>query len=176
MSTTYEKCPPGVAEMAAEVIATHDRHLPLTDCGLRVAYIFAYNLNDEGEPAGPALKLHGVTCAAIARKIGSKDRVLMPDSDAVIYIDFQEWQGFNDKQRLALLDHELYHFQPIIKDGAFVLDEHKRPKLRIREHDVDIGWFRDVALSHGAFSMERGQAHELMHRDGHVFFPEFQKQ
>ncbi len=43
--------------------------------------------------------------------------------------------------------------------------------LKMRKHDVQIGWFRDVALRNGIHSAEQRQAETIFRTYHQAFFP-----
>lgn len=50
-------------------------------------------------------------------------------------------------------------------------DDLGRPKLKMRKHDVEIGWFKIIAERHGAHSIERQQAKIIFDTMGQSFWP-----
>lgn len=86
--------------------------------------------------------------------------------DAEILIDADWWEKANEAERKALLDHELQHFAKTDK-----VDDLGRPKLKMRRHDVQVGWFKSVAERNGVSSQERLQAAQMMHEHQQVFWP-----
>lgn len=140
---------------------------------MAIDLIFAFpNYDEKGSPIGCALKLHGVPASGIAKIIGLKDRA-MGRGDAEITIDYEFWKEASFETQCALLDHELTHLAPITnKHGVFKKDDLDRPKLRMRKHDFQVGWFDCIAKDHGAHSIERMQARELVEVRGQFYFPE----
>jgi len=71
-------------------------------------------------------------------------------ADAVITLDEAAWRQASEAERMALIDHELVHLTIAKdKDGLAKSDDLGRPKLKMRLHDVQVGWFLDVARRHG---------------------------
>lgn len=143
----------------------HDQRLD----GVRVGMLMAYAPEDKdtGDPKGPALKRHGVPCLALVRIVPTKDRVAgMPD--AMIYVDGDAWRGLTHSERLALLDHELEHIDFPTNRGE---DCHGRPKLKIKPHDHEFGWFDAVAERHGSSSQEVRQATRFVNIFGQIYLP-----
>ncbi len=155
----YEKCTDdAVLDAAAQVI--HLYHARLADVRLDFLWVRSA-LDDNGDPVEPdPLKWHGYPCLAVVKIIGPKDRA-MGRADAEISLDFKRWEELSDEQRLALLDHELSHLELTGKT-----DDHGRPKLKMRLHDVQAGWFVGVAERHGAASQEVQQAQEIAREHG----------
>jgi hypothetical protein len=142
-------------------------HRPLIEAGMKIDLISVATDGDE-----PALKLHGYPCAEVVRIVGLKDRS-KGHGDAEIVIDEERYQAMSDPERDAVLDHELYHIELNIAEEAktkggviipkhVVLDAHGRPKLKLRKHDVQTGWFSEIAERHGAASQECKQAAQLV--------------
>ena len=119
-------------------------------------------LNKAGEPTGPAVKLHGIPCAAIIRTVSYKERV-KGGSDLEITIDADWWRDHENEQRIALLDHKLSHRVPKLdKDGIVKTDDLFRPKFNSIPHDFEFGWFAATALRHGPDSIEVQQAQRMV--------------
>lgn len=80
-------------------------------------------------------------------------------------IDGYEWNKASDRQRLALIDHELEHLalienKPTKKEPnltGFKRDDLGRPKLKTRPHDWELAGFQTIALRHGENSHEARQ-------------------
>lgn len=159
----YEKADSFVNELAVEVIGKW--HKPLEDAGVRIDYLFAFaDEKEDGEPAEPALTKDGHRVLGIARKLGPKDRA-MGRGDCEILLDGDWWMAALREEQVALLDHELMHFE-----ATADLDKQGRPKVKIRPHDVQIGWFNAVAARHQK-SQERIQARGLMDELGQFYWP-----
>lgn len=121
----------------------------------------------EGEP----LKCGGYPALAFVKITSLKHRVKgLKDSE--ITIDGQIWETLTDPQRRAIIDHELQHLIIALdKEGNAKIDDAGRVKLRLRRHDYQLGWFREVANRHGENSTECYQAKILLKNDGSTFFP-----
>jgi hypothetical protein len=63
-----------------------------------------------------------------------------------------------------VIDHELRHLMLAKnkKTGQIQLDDEGRPKLRIRPHDFEFGWFARTAELYGEESYEVSQAREIV--------------
>src|SRR4051812_37217959 len=112
-------------------------HQRLRAVGIRVALRQAMSpVDDEGNPKGPALKHHGVPCYATVKIVSQKDRV-MGQADAINTLDGDRWPTIDKATRIAILDHELTHLEPLLEeDGAPKEDDCGRPKLTMKVHDV----------------------------------------
>lgn len=130
-------------------------HQPLRDAGLVVDVLMAQATADEwGDIKSPAVSVGGYPCAAKVRIIGAKDRV-KGMGDAEIIIDETNWDELPDAERDALIDHELEHLElKYDKDGVLLRDDQNRPKLRLRKHDHQFGWFDSIARRHQKASYE----------------------
>jgi hypothetical protein len=139
-------------------------HKDLHDAGATVQVLMALPAsNENGESQGPPLKMRGYPVVARIKSTSLRDRVAGL-ADILIEIDDDRWKQFKKNERIALLDHELYHLIPKRdKDNAIVEDDHGRPKLRSRPHDREIGWFDEVTKRHGKDSLEWQAFNSLWH-------------
>lgn len=127
----------------------HKYHPELKEAGVTVDVLMASaTTNQAGESSGPPLKKNGYPCAALIKVTSLPDRCAGL-ADAMLKIDADQWKALTDAQRAALVDHELTHLE-LKKDGNGVTktDDLDRPKLMIKRHDVEIGWFHDVVRRH----------------------------
>ena len=164
----YTRADETVTEMAQAVLKQFETHAPILDAKVKIDFIFAFPDYDEnGEAISNALKLNGYPALGICRKISLKDRA-KGMGDAEISIDADWWQNrASEEQQAALLDHELHHIAVTEKR-----DDLGRPILKIRKHDVQVGWFSVIAQRHGTHSQERIQAKQIMDAMGQFFWPE----
>lgn len=167
---TYEKAGVSVREIMLDVLQEH--HPLLVEVHVKVDVVKAYaTVNKKGLKVGVAIKHHGCQAAAVVRVIGLKDRA-MGRADAEIVVDGDEWDSWTHEQHKALFDHELLHLLPVrSRKGALREDDLGRPKLKLRPHDVQFGWFREIAKRNGEASFELQQARKLIEKDGQFFFP-----
>jgi len=170
--STYQKADSAVREMAEKILEQFDTHKPLVEHKVKIDFVFAFaSVDNFGNPKGPALTKHGIAAYGITRKMGLKDRA-MGRGDAEISLDGDWWAEATEARRRALLDHELHHLEvKLDDDGILVKDELRRPKLKLRKHDVEVGWFAIVAGCHGGASLEIEQAKALMDSYGQLFWP-----
>lgn len=170
--STYAKCPPEVKEIAEKLLEEFISYKPLLEAKVKIDFLFAFaEVGEDGESKGHALMKHGVRALGICRKLGIKDRV-MGRGDAEIAIDGDWWKDATNARRRALLDHEMHHLEVKEDDDGNVLrDDLKRPKLKLRKHDVEVGWFALVAGRHGSNSLEIEQAKQMMDSYGQLFWP-----
>lgn len=146
MATWYETAPDDVASLAKQLIRRS--HHDLIKAEATITYLFARN-ND-----GPALTKNSWPAKAIAKINSLRDRVAGL-ADCMILIDGKQWQDWSAGHRVAVLDHELHHFEVCFnKAGAIRYDDANRPKIRIRPHDFEFGGFHLMAQRHGTDSAE----------------------
>lgn len=140
---------------------------------VKVDYVFAYaDLGEDGEPTNDAITHNGRRAYGLCKIVNLKDRA-KGNGDAEILIDHDYWKNIPEEQQRALLDHELTHIQVCLgKNGDMKLDDLSRPKLAIRKHDIEVGWFSAVAKRHGAASIERIQAAEILEMKGQLLWPQ----
>jgi hypothetical protein len=177
----YTEADTGVYAMINRLIDQH--HPELRNAGVTILCQMLDSKN--------GLKLHGYPCYATVKIVGDKDRAAGMQ-DARITLDAKEWFYLSDERKLAILDHELHHLvvdtEPCIineedpkRPGVFrdvagrraKEDDNGRPKLKMKLHDVQLGWFRAIAERHGEASIEAEQAATLCHADGQLLFPWF---
>ena len=153
----FEKDDGRVGQVVAELLDLY--HGELAEAGVRFDLLLAEaSTDDNGDPVGPALKSSGYTAAATVRVLGLKDRA-KGLGDAEIVVDGDRWPEWSAAERLAILDHELEHITlSTDAEGSIRRDDLGRPRLKLRLHDRQFGWFDNVARRHGAASVEVGQA------------------
>ncbi len=149
----YTKAPKEVRERCDRIMEQY--HGDLRDHGVTIDLLFAAAVTDDnGDAIGPALKLHGYQAAAVVKVNAYKLRVL-GHSDAEITIDGDRWDEWSDEEKDSLIDHELEHLElKYDGDGLLQRDDLDRPKLRLRLHDHQFGWFDSIARRHGKASVE----------------------
>ena len=85
--------------------------------------------------------------------------------DVEIRLDGDLIKHMDEEQILALMDHEVTHIQVREnKDGEILFDDLGRPKIDLRKHDHEFGWFDEVAQRWGESSMEVKQAKQLVNQ------------
>lgn len=159
----YENPPQEVVDLVTEVLNEH--HPALRDCAATIDVLFALAKTDKNGdiPEGAhALKLHGYPCAAVVKVNAYKLRV-QGHADAEIVIDGDNWDTYSPEEQRAILDHELEHLETVSdKDGGLVRDDLGRPKLKIRLHDHQYGWFNSIVRRHGPHALEAQQARKFV--------------
>lgn len=164
---TYQAADDTVKQMADALLRKHETHKPIVEAGVKVDYVFAYpDLDENDQPTSNAIKVNGYPAAGMCRILNLKDRA-MGRADAEITLDYPHWEEASTREKEALLDHELHHIT--LGKGR---DDLQRPKLRMRKHDVQVGWFTAIAERHGTASCERIQAVQIMEKKGQYYWPE----
>lgn len=169
---TYERADKSVERLAKELIEQYETHKPMKVVEPKVDYVFAYgDVDDEGRQLNDALTKNGLKALGITKIIALKERAL-GRGDVEVALDGDWWKSATDEQQAALLDHELHHICiKCDKAGNVQYDDLGRPKIKLRKHDVEVGWFKVVAERHGAASQERIQAKAIMDFSGQYFWP-----
>lgn len=165
----YQKCSevdPDVERLAKVVLKSYKEHTLLVEQNVKIDFLFALPSGD----ATCALKLHGVPTSAIAKPVSYEHRV-KGEGDAQVTIDKDWWDNAVQKQRIALLDHELYHFELRFGEKGLKRDDLGRPKVFTRHHDYDLGLFRHIAKRHGVYSAECERMAGVMLESGQLFWP-----
>jgi hypothetical protein len=112
---------------------------------------------------GPAIKVRGCEAAGCIRITKLMERTLGL-GDAVMILDGERLEAWSSKRLQAVIDHELRHLMLAKnkKTGHIQRDDEGRPKLRIRPHDFEFGWFARTAELYGEESYEVSQAREIV--------------
>lgn len=89
------------------------------------------------------------------RKATDLDREFR-DFDLVVMLNAKAWKELGEKQRAALVDHELHHAAIATdKNGEPILDERDRHCYRLRKHDIED--FHAVVRVHGIYLSDIGE-------------------
>lgn len=163
MPKTYDQAPDEVRDRVIALIKKF--HPDLEKVELRVDLLMASTDSD-----APAVSVAGYHCFACIKILGPKERA-MDRGDAEITIDRDAYEAMTGEERDALLDHELYHLA-LVRDGEGKpkRDDYQRPKLRLRKHDVQFGWFAEIARRHGQHSQEVQQAAIIFKEGEQLYF------
>lgn len=156
----YKKEPDGIREVVDKLVEQF--HGGLCDANVKIDILGAWAATDQnGDTEAVALKLHGYPCQATMAVVSYKNRVL-GGGDALLTVDIENWEELSTEEREALIDHELEHLElRTDKDGLIIRDDLDRPKMHIRRHDHQFGWFDSVARRHGPASIEIKQLREF---------------
>lgn len=122
----------------------------LRAAGVTVSVLAAYAPQDKyGRPKGPALKHRGRPAAATIEINSARDRT-DGKADCTLTIDGDKWDSYPDRRKEALIHHELTHL--VVDDGKE--DAAGRPKLLMRQHDIEIGIFKDTINAYGTDAID----------------------
>ena len=145
----YRTADRNVTDLLRQVMNQH--HPELLEYEVRITVLMANVATDPktGEPKAPhALTHNGWPAQAIVKVNSHVDRVA-GKADADLKIDEENWNGLTDRQREALLHHELLHLEVRCdEEGGVQTDDSGRPKLKIRPHDYDCSGFHQVAQTY----------------------------
>lgn len=159
---TFLKAPPEVNEFVQDVMRQYHPDLfgqeVTTQCVMALA-----ELNEDGDPKGPAIKCHGFPAAATIRITSQKARV-HGHAMVELTIDEKRWGELTEAQRTALVDHELTHLEIAKENGGkdIAYDQCDHVKLKIRQHDWQIGGFESVIQKHGKDALEAMSVMEVV--------------
>ena len=111
-------------------------------------------------------------------KVGDLQKELSP-FDFVIALNREVWQesAFDDKKKMAILDHELCHATVSLnKDLERTNDEKGRTCYRLRRHDIEE--FRSVVEHHGCYKADLAKFAEalLKKRDTPALLQQMEKE
>lgn len=164
--TTYDTVPQEVLNLIRSTMEQYHEELVTAD--VTVDAMFAYTENGDHP-----LK-HGGYPALACIKITSLKNRIKGMADAEITFDGEAYKAMTLEQRIALIDHELHHLMVARdKEDNIKYDDAERPKLKMRKHDYQMGWFRDIAIRHKENSPEVYQARLLWLADANIFFPKY---
>jgi hypothetical protein len=156
---TYDRAPTEWTGRVARVMREH--HSELADAGVTVDLLLAYAaVGKSGARKGPAVKLHGRSCYAKIR-ITALDERVAGRADCEIVLDGDRCGEWPTRMADAVIDHELTH---VWWDMAKGEDDAGRPRLKVRLHDHDFGWFNDCVRRFGGEAVEVKQFADF--RDG----------
>jgi hypothetical protein len=134
-----------------------ENHGELHNAGVTITALIARS------EEGPALKVGGREALGCIRVTKLTERTLGL-GDALMILDGESMIAWSSKRLQAVIDHELRHLM-LAKNkrtGEIQLDDEGRPKLRIRPHDFEFGWFARTAELYGEESYEVSQAREIV--------------
>lgn len=165
----YERAKKALCDQVQRVMDRHHGRLAELSVPVTVDTLIAYVSKDEsGNPKSDyAIKVGGVPAYAKIRIVSLKDRV-KGHADAELVIDGDRCLVWDTDRMSALIDHELTHLEPQFEaapEGAasnLKLDDANRPRLKMRLHDRQFGWFDEVASRHGQHSIEVRQFQDMI--------------
>ena len=142
MPTFFDIPDPDMTNVLTDILT--DYHNELLNACVNVGIIVVRKEGKETEsmPAFPP---------ALARvKITSRKNRLHCEHDAIIEICHFRWNSLTLAGQKALIDHELTHLVPMVKDEEIVKDDLGRPRLKMRKDEIDLTAFTEVIARHGA--------------------------
>lgn len=168
-----EKAPKAIKDFALAILAQYETYKPVLDAKVNIEFLFARGERDPETDAivSDAITLRGFRALGTCRKTNSEERAA-GRGDAVVMLDADWWEEADEAAQRALLDHELFHIDVCQdEDGIVIKDKGGRPRLRMRKHDVQVGWFKLVAERNGVHSLECKQAKSVMDTSGQAYWP-----
>jgi hypothetical protein len=161
MAKYYDKASPDVEQRIQGIRETWYPELE----GVAICALFVFGDEDE-----QVLTHNGYYAAATMKIVGTKERAAGL-ADAMLVVDRYVYSAMTPAQMNALLDHELYHLERVIdeKTGHAAIDAIGRPRLSIRKHDRQFGWFDEIAERHGENSIEVQQARHFASATGQLY-------
>jgi hypothetical protein len=172
MPTTFKPCDKSVADMVKAILESEADHADIYSADVKLDLVFACPpTDDDGKVIGVALKKNGRRSYAQTRICNLRERA-KGHGDAEIVIDADHWESINDAEQRAILDHELTHIHvKTNKAGDALTDDLSRPILKLRRHDIEVGWFTSIAKRNKIASIECKQAAEIMENLGQYYWP-----
>lgn len=162
----------GIAPLIKRVMREHHEALAKAKVQVDVLLVFA-KTDDQGNPVEDPLKHHGYPAIATIKIRPAKERAQRM-GDVLLTIDWVSFSTLEPPEQEAVIDHELCHLRLKMKDNdSPKLDDYGRPKLEIKLHDRQFGWFDAVAERHGAMSIEVQQASVLTGDLRQTYLPNF---
>lgn len=131
---------PEVEKLADELIVKHHAHLNRTDVTIKCVFRDPPAKSRGKIVLGKAGKVGGRSAYLVALEHAARVEPGEPVDFFVVEIAYEPWQGLTDRQRLALVDHELSHLD-------VELDDNGNRKLVTRGHDLEE--FTEVVQRHG---------------------------
>jgi hypothetical protein len=132
---------PEVERIARKLIGKHHEHLNRHDVRVRCLFRDPAARSKGKVVYGKARKVSGFTAYLVGLEHNDRLDDDGPTDFFVIEIAYDPWQGLTERQREALVDHELCHLEVEIPDEA------KDRVLSLRGHDLEE--FTEVVKRHG---------------------------
>lgn len=154
MPKTYEAAPVEVYQISESLLLT-ERFFDLKQLQIRIGIrcIRAVESESGGKPEPPIVK-NGNPVAAQTSLVSEKDRVFN-NNDVIIDLDYDFWDTLKDRQKQALMAHELSHI--VVqrdKDGSVKIANDTRPILKLIPDDWQITGFRHIVEEYGEDAVE----------------------
>lgn len=137
MGVIYEDADPAVYRLLNDLIDEYRGDLSVREVTFRLMYAYG-GLVHQGYPALGLCALNSVKLRAQGL------------TDVTIYLDGDHWGRLSTRRQRSLVHHELHHVEPGKGNDAA-----KRPKLRLRKHDHQLGIFTELIRIYGEDSVDR---------------------
>lgn len=149
MSTYYAQPPQKIADLLGEVLQRHEAFAPIREADVKIDMLCARR--DDGKPA---VRHHGVSCAATIKVIAPEQRAAGAGDVRLVY-DGATFDRNPAETTCAILAHELYHITiPREITGEVRVDAYSRPVIRLKPDDWCINGFVEVHEWYGENSIE----------------------
>jgi predicted Fe-S protein YdhL (DUF1289 family) len=169
MATIYTPAQPAVIEFVAAVWLDKFPDTYNLDPRPTLSILMAESDKDDK----PALKHHGYPAAALIGITNPKERI-DGCADLRLEIDSLEWSRMSERQREAVIAHELLHIQVTTvpgQDTTPATDDYGRPKVKLRLHDWEVGGFSLIVDWYGDDAIEKQIVNSINDRLGQMTLP-----
>lgn len=152
---TYSSVDDEVIDLVDRVMESQFPVLDTLEPEIDLKILFAYPTGN-----GHAITKNGWPCLGLIKVVSTRDRAA-GGPDVLLLIDGDRWPRLSPRRREALIAHELYHLEPQYrwdpdrKINVAVLDDLKRPIVKIRKHDFELGGFEEIVARYGRDSVEQ---------------------
>ncbi len=166
---TFED-PSNTMEEAFEAVRNLDCHRERL-AAVKIAVFSAHaSRDDDDEPRGEALARNGAPVLGKIRISSLEDRA-EGMADVRVLLNGDRWGQLSAAMQRAVIDSCLTSIEVRQKDGAPLLDDEGRPKLQQRKWDFELVGFHEVAVRHGASSIEVHNFQVLFDEHGQTYLP-----
>ena len=165
MATQYEHAPKAVQALVE--LALRKYHPELDAEAVSVDTIIVRRVVDDEDVHALKRAGYGIDAKISATSLADRARGI---ADAKLMIDGCEWNKATDRQRLALIDHELEHLILVPGLHGIKRDDLGRPLLKCKPHDWELTGFQNVAGRHGEHSHEAMQFAAFRDEHGQLNF------
>lgn len=160
----YEKAKKAEQDQVKHLVSEHYEHFLENKVTFEVVMAHGKR-NEEDELLTPALKDRGHVIFSKS-KVNNLENRSLGTKDCRIILDADHWKDAGEKEKAAILDHALSHFQLCeTVEGDVKFDDLGRPKLRLVHADYMLKGFTSVAARHGLNSIEIDALKEVQKLD-----------
>jgi len=158
---TYAKPEEELLQQVESVKAAY--HKRLCEAGVTIDVLMAYGSRDaDGQITAPAIAVGGYQAMASIRITNLRERT-KGNGDAEMLIDADNWFDLDERTQAAVIDHELVHLDLTLdKNGMVATDDMDRPKMSLKKHSRQYGWFDEVVQRHGEYCLESQQCRAFL--------------